>query len=108
MIIPYVMSSKKAGVQMAGVSPLGEALPAELALVALLPAVDARVPLEMRARHEREPAHVAGVRLHARVRQLVHLERRRVDERLAAQVALTTNNITITIHTFRVDRKLLN
>lgn len=71
-----------------GGSPLGEALPADAALVPLLAGVDALVALEVAARHERQAAHVAGVRLHARVRQLVHLERRRVDERLAAQVAL--------------------
>ena len=68
--------------------PLGEPLPADGTLVPLLAAVHALVPLEVRARHERQPAHVARVRLHARVRQLVHLERRRVDERLAAQVTL--------------------
>lgn len=73
--------------------PLGEALPADAALVALLARVDALVALEVAARHQRQPAHVAGVRLHARVRQLVHFERRRVDERLAAQVALQQSSV---------------
>lgn len=61
--------------------------------MALLAGVDPLVPLEVAARHQRQAAHVAGVRLHARVRQLVHLERRRVDERLPAQVALQQSSL---------------
>lgn len=67
---------------------LGEALAADGALVALLPAVHALVALQVRAGHQGQPTHVARVRLQPRVGQLVHLERRRVDERLPAQVAL--------------------
>ena len=70
------------------VVPLGELLAADEALVSFLPAVDALVPLEMRARHESQPALAARVGLHARVAKLVHLERRRVDEGLPAQIAL--------------------
>lgn len=68
--------------------PLRELLPAGLALVALLAAVHSLVALEVGARHERQPALGAGVRLHPAVAEFVHLEGGRVDEGLTAQVTL--------------------
>lgn len=91
------MSARRGGRGVAGVVrlavrgevvSLGEALAADGALVALLPAVHALVALQVRAGHQGQTTHVARVRLQPRVGQLVHLERRRVDERLPAQVAL--------------------